>query len=84
MLVAVEQRVLVVLGTTTATRGGLVCLETGIGKHNDETLRVFVARRDGNVLLGYELRQRWRWETLGALRFRFDVSHGEVLVGRTS
>ena len=36
------------------------------------------------MLLGYELRQRWGRETLGALRFRFDVSHGEVLVGRTS
>lgn len=59
VLVAVQQRVLLILGPSTAT-GGPVSLETGIGENDDQTLSVLVMGGNGNMLLRNELRQlRW-------------------------
>lgn len=59
VLVAVEQRVLVVAlhshAATTAMRR-LIRLETGIGKDYDQSLRVLVAGWDRELLLGDQLR----------------------------
>lgn len=61
MLVAVKQRVLVILDAVAAAVGSLVCFEAGIGEDNDQALGVLVGRGDGDCLLGDELRQlRWR------------------------
>ncbi len=58
MLVTVEQRVfLLALATgSIATETGLVSLKTGIRENDDQSLRIFIGRRDRNMLFGDELR----------------------------
>jgi hypothetical protein len=66
MLIAVEQRILVLtIAAGTAVRR-LVGLKTGIGQDDNETLRVLIRRRDGSALLGYQLRKRGRRKRLSA------------------
>lgn len=69
VLVAVEQRILVVAlhaHAATATVRCLISLETGIGEDDNESLRVLVALCDGQLLLSYELRQGGRRKRLRA------------------
>lgn len=69
VLVAVEQRILLFAldahMTGTGVRG-LVRLETGVRQDDNQALRVLIRRRDGDVLLGDELRQLGGWEGLGS------------------
>ena len=65
VFIAVEERVLFLSLHAQAARaamGRLVCLEAGIGEHNNESLGVLVGRWDGHVLLCNELRERRRRE----------------------
>lgn len=58
VLVAVQERVLVFAVHARAARAsmrGFVRLKAGIGQHDDESLRVFISRRDRCALFGYEL-----------------------------
>jgi len=64
VLVAVEQRVLVVLHAIAAAVRGLVGLETGIGEDDDQALGILVVGCDGYVLLGDELWEGGWWERL--------------------
>lgn len=60
VLVAVQQRVLVIALDAHVTRtgvGGLVGLETGMGQDDNQSLRILVGRRDGDMLLGDQLRK---------------------------
>jgi hypothetical protein len=66
VLIAVEQRILVLtVAAGTAVRS-LVGLKTGIGQDNDQALRVLVCGRDGCALLGNQLRKRGRRKRLSA------------------
>lgn len=57
MLIAVEQRVLILLlPIAPDCMRGLVGLEAGIRQDDDETLGVLVTARDGDHLLGDQLR----------------------------
>lgn len=65
MLVAVQQRVLLLPLSAHAARaavGCLVGLEAGIAQDDNESLGVLVGWRNGVVLLGHQLRQRRRGE----------------------
>lgn len=66
VLIAVEQRVLVLTVAAGASVRSLVRLKTGIGQDDDQTLRVLVCGRDGSALLGNQLRQRGGRERLCA------------------
>lgn len=69
MLVAVEQRVLLLpLNTVSAgaSMRGLVCLETGVGQNDNQSLRVLVCRGNRDILLGDQLRQSRRRKRLCA------------------
>jgi len=68
VLVAVEQRVLLVSDRTHPARGmrSLVRLEAGIGEDYDETFRVLVVRSNGDVLLCHKLGEGWRRQGLGS------------------
>lgn len=60
MLVAVEERVLLVPDHATSTAvGSFVGLETCIGEHNNQPLSIFVVGSNGSMLLCNELRQFW-------------------------
>lgn len=65
MLVAVEQRVLLVATGAIATARGAVGFQTGMGENDDQTLGLFVMGGDGHMLLGDELRQLRRRTGLG-------------------
>lgn len=83
VLVTVEQRVLLILAVAPAM-GGLVCLETGIGEHDDETLGVLVTAGDGDALLGHQLWEAgWREGLRLCSCVCVLVSHGKDLVERT-
>ena len=85
VLVAVEERVLVILHAIAATVCGLVGLETGVGEDDNEALGVLVVGCDGYVLLGDELWEGRRWKRLclGACSSgRRLVSHCKDLVER--
>lgn len=59
MLITVEEGVFVLAVHASAARAavrGLVCLEAGIGKDDDQTLGVLIGRRNGRVLFSDELR----------------------------
>lgn len=64
VLVAVEQRVLVIFGAISAAVCSFVCLETRVGQHDDEALGVFIGRGYGVRLLSDEPRQRGRRQRL--------------------
>jgi hypothetical protein len=66
VVVAVEQVELVLAAGAAAADAvrGLVRLEGGAAQHDDHALRVFVAARDGLVLLGDELGQVGRGQRL--------------------
>ena len=86
VLVAVEERVLVILHAIAATVCGLVGLEAGVGEDDDQALGVLVVGCDGYVLLGDELWEGRRWKRLclGACSSsgRRLVSHCKDLVER--
>lgn len=85
VLVAVEQRVFVILHAVAAAVCGFVCLETGVGEDDNQALGVLVVGSDGNMLLGDELRECGWWERLclGACGGgRSVVSHCKDLVER--
>jgi hypothetical protein len=66
VLIAVEQRILVLtVAAGTAVRR-LVGLKTGIGQDNNQTLRVLIRRGDGGALLGNQLRKRGGRKRLSA------------------
>ena len=73
VLVAVQQRVLLVVVLRTAAGagasgvGGFVGLEAGICENDDKALRVFVGGGDGDVLLSDELGEGRRRQGLGPL-----------------
>jgi hypothetical protein len=61
VFVGIEQRVLVVFHAIATAVCSLVCLKTCVGQNDNETLGVFISRRDWCHLLGDEVRQcRWR------------------------
>jgi hypothetical protein len=63
VLVTVQERVfLLALSAWSATTvASLVCLETGIGEDDDQSLSVFVGGRNRNVLFSDKLwKRRWR------------------------
>lgn len=64
VLVAVEQRVLVVLDTVTPGMHGFVGLEASIGQDDDETLAVLVITGNRNMLFSDQLREAWWWQRL--------------------
>ena len=67
VLIAIQQGILVVSLDRRATGIGVGCfigLETGVGEDDNEPLGMLIARRDGNMLLGYQLRQGGRREGL--------------------
>ena len=64
VLVAVQQRVLLLARATSSAMRCLVRLEARIGEHDDQALGVLVRGRNGVSLLGNELRQRWRRQGL--------------------
>lgn len=64
VLVAVEQRVLVILDAITPGMHGLVGLEAGIGQDDDEASAVVVTTGDGNMLFSDQLREAWWWQRL--------------------
>lgn len=69
VLVAVEKGVLVFAVHACAadpTMRGFVGLEAGIGENDDQSLRIFVGRRDWHILLGYKLGQLRRRERLSS------------------
>lgn len=68
VLIAVQQRELLILGATTATGDSLVGFQTGIGEHHDQALGVLVMRRNGHMLLRDELRELRRRTRLGPCR----------------
>lgn len=85
VLVAVQQRVLLILRSGAAT-GGPVGLQTGIGENDDQTLGVLVMRGNWDMLLCNELRQLGRGARLGpwwqsavshVQNLRASVSHGK-------
>ena len=85
VLVAVEERVLVILHAITATVCGLVGLEAGVGEDNDQALGVLVVGCDGYMLLRDELWEGrwWKRLCLGACSSgRRLVSHCKDLVER--
>jgi hypothetical protein len=65
VLIAVQQRELLILGATTAAGNRLVGLQTGIGEDHDQTLSVLVMGWNRSMLLSNELRQLWRRTGLG-------------------
>ena len=71
MFVTVEQGVFVFAvhaGATRPSMRGFVCLKTGIGKNNNQTLRVLVVRGDWCFLFGRKPWQRWRRKRLRSYR----------------
>lgn len=70
VLIAVEQRVLVLTIAAGASVRSLVRLKAGIGQDDDQTLRVLVCGRDGSALLSNQLRKRGGRERLCAYIFR--------------
>lgn len=69
VLVAVQQRVLVISLDTHVTRtgvGGLVGLETGMGQDDDQSLGILICRGDGDMLFGDQLGKLRRGERLGS------------------
>lgn len=63
MLVAVEQRILLIAAGTAATAvDGAIGLQTGIGQDDNQTLGVLVVGGNGNMLLGDQLGE-FRWRT---------------------
>jgi hypothetical protein len=85
VLVAVEERVLVIFHAIAATVRGFVGLEAGVGEDDDQALGVLVVGCDGDVLLGDELWEGGWWERLGLSACssgRRLVSHCKDLVER--
>ncbi len=77
VLVAVQQCVFLFLddarsarsrGSRRAVRACFECLQAGVAQHDNQTARVFVLCRDGNVLRCDKLRQCWRRERPGSFR----------------
>lgn len=81
VLIAVEQRILVLTVAAGTTVRSLVGLKTGIGQNNDQALRVLVCGRDGCALLGNQLRKRGRRKRLSAYSFRHVNGRSGVLAG---
>jgi hypothetical protein len=67
VLVTVQQRVLLILATTTGGRP--VGFQTGVGEDDDQTLGVLVVCWNGDMLLRNELRQLGRGARLGPWRY---------------
>lgn len=82
VLIAVEQRVLVLTVAAGASVRSLVRLKTGIGQDDDQTLRVLVSGRDGGALLGNQLRQRGGRERLCAYIFQHVNDDSVGIAGR--
>lgn len=68
VLIAVQQRELLVLGAAAATGDGLVGFQTGIGEHHNQTLGVLVMGRNSHMLLGDQLGELGRRTRLGPCR----------------
>lgn len=85
VLVAVEQRVLVILHAIPAAVRGLIRLQAGVREHDDQALGVLVILRDRDMLLGDELRESGRRKRLGLGAWsdrKCEVSHCKDLVER--
>jgi hypothetical protein len=68
VLIAVQQRELLILGSTTAAGDRLVGLQTGIGENHNQALGILVMGWDRHVLFGNKLRKLWRRARLGSWR----------------
>lgn len=68
VLIAVQQRELLVLGAAAATGDGLVGFQTGIGEHHNQALGVLVMGRNSHMLLGDQLGELGRRTRLGPCR----------------
>ena len=60
VLITVQQRKLLILGSTTAAGDRLVGLQTGIGENHNQTLSVLVMGWNRNMLLRNKLGEFWR------------------------
>lgn len=80
VLVAVQQRVLVIFCSSASTARRFICFKAGIRQDDYETLRVLVVGCNGHMLFCYKLRESWRWKRLGSCRDDLHVSHDRVLL----
>ena len=62
VLVTVQEGMLLVPDIAgSPSMRGFVCFQAGIGQDNDEPLRIFVGRKDWDMLICNKLGQFWRW-----------------------
>jgi len=60
MLITIQKRVFLLFPISTST-GRFVGLEAGMREDDDQALCLLICRRNGNLLLGDELRKRRWW-----------------------